>query len=82
MPTSYAGTGLGLQYIASNNLVTGTTLNLQNLQCFPGTGGTSGMLSPIGSGFTGTIWMAYTATGGSWTPQFVKIATVSAKSSS
>jgi hypothetical protein len=67
----------------SNNIANGGSISIQNLQCYPGPGvPTSGMLSPIGSSFTGTVWMAW-GTGSPWTQvQYTKIATISVKSSS
>lgn len=66
----------------SNNIVGGTTLNIQGLQCYPATGGATGMLAPIGTKFVGTVWMAWSTTSSPWTVQYTKIITVSAKSSS
>ena len=80
---NYQGSGLGLNYGSGNNIGSGATLSVQSLPCYPATGGTTGMLTPIGSGFTGTVWMVFEAPGStSWTPQFTKIATVSVKSTS
>ncbi len=71
----------GYTATSGNSISSGTTLTLPNIQCFPGTGGYSSIgLSPIGSGFTGVIWLAYATTAGG-TGQYVKIATVSVKSS-
>ncbi len=66
---------------SATSISSGEQLTLTGLQCYPGTGSTSGMLSPIGSTFVGSIWMAYSSSpGGSQTN--VKIATVAVKSSS
>jgi hypothetical protein len=79
----YQGGNLALgSYVNSNNIVSSGTITISGLQCYPAAGGTTGMLSPIGSSFTGSIWMVFSAINGQWTPQFVKIATVSVKSSS
>jgi len=70
---------LGYQPVAANeNWSSGETVSVNNLQCYPGTGSTSGMLRPIGSVFTGVIWMKSSTPG----MQFLKVATVSVKSSS
>lgn len=73
--------GGGLIWTSSNSLYNGQALSVQNLQCYPGIGGTTGMLSPIGNGFTGTIWMLYSVGSSPTNKVFVEIATVSAKSS-
>ena len=74
--------GYSTATVTMNSIASGTTLSISNLQCFPGTGALSGTgLSPIGSSFTGVIWMAY-STSAAGTGQYVKIATVSVKSSS
>jgi hypothetical protein len=71
---------------ASNSISNSASITISGLQCYPATGatgapGATGFLYPIGTGFTGTIWMGYASSlGGS--PQFAKIATVSVKSTS
>jgi hypothetical protein len=75
------GGAAGYTATSGNSISSGTTLTLPNIQCFPGTGANSPpFLTPIGSGFTGVIWLAYATTLGG-TGQYVKIATVSVKSS-
>ena len=67
----------------ANQISSGTTLPITGLQCFPGTGAVSGtMLYPIGSAFTGVIWLAHSSTPTGGQIQYIKIATVSVKSSS
>lgn len=72
-PLTVASTG--------NTFSSGSTIPVTNLLCYPGTGGYSPTeLSPIGTSFTGVIWMSYAATSGG-PQQYVKIATVSGRSS-
>jgi len=67
----------------SANVPSGTTLSVTGVVCYPGSGAysTTG-LSPIGSAYTGVIWMSYATTTTGTPVQYVKIATVSVKSSS
>ena len=70
---------LEYQPVAANeNWSSGETILVNTLQCYPGTGSTSGMLRPIGSTFIGVIWMKSNIPG----MQFIKVATVSVKSTS
>jgi hypothetical protein len=66
-----------------NAISSGTTLSISGVICYAAASGgySATTLSPIGQPFTGVLWMSYATTQGG-TPQFVKIATVSAKSSS
>jgi hypothetical protein len=70
-------------FISNGNLSSGETISVTNLQCYPTTGSTHGMLSPIGSEYVGTIWMEYyTSSANTASPQFIKVATFSVKSTS
>jgi hypothetical protein len=72
-----------LNYLSVSNgtLNSGESFSITNLQCYPAIGSINSMLSPIGSSFTGAIWMQYKLASNS-TVQFAKVATISVKSSS
>ena len=70
-------------FISDRNLSSGETISVANLQCYPATGPTYGMLSPIGAGYVGAIWMEYyTSSTNTASPQFIKVATFAVKSTS
>ena len=65
-----------------NSITSGSQPTIYNVECY-GTGGGAAIASgsPIGTSFTGSIWMVYNPTGG--VPnQFVKVATLSIKTTS
>jgi hypothetical protein len=68
----------------SNTLNTGSSLSISSLECYPGPGTAPlNYLSPIGTGFTGVMWLRYNASTTSGASNlYIKIATVSVKSSS
>lgn len=80
-----AGTALGPSITPganpapSNSITSGQTYQITGVQCALGPGQT---LSPIGSSFTGAIWMGYTTIQNTGPTQYVKIAQVALKSSS
>jgi hypothetical protein len=78
---SVAVQNLAYQTFNQSSVTSGETVDVKGLQCYPYGGSTKGMLSPIGTAFTGVIWSTYTTSPGG-TIQYVKIATVSVKSSS
>ncbi|MDE1865556.1 MAG: hypothetical protein KGH94_02870 [Candidatus Micrarchaeota archaeon] len=65
---------------STTSLGIGSQTMLTSIQCYPASGPTLGMLSPLGSSFTGFIYIAYATTPGG-TLQFVKAATMSVASS-
>jgi hypothetical protein len=68
---------------SSNSISSGSTVTFSGVQCYSGTtGSTAATPTPIGTAFTGTIWLGYTTTSGTAPLQYVKIATVAVKSSS
>ncbi len=81
---SYSGIAIPGVYptVLSNTIANGAQITVQGVQCYPAKGGITNMLSPIGSSFSGSIWMVYTTSGSSWSPAYIQIATVTAKSSS
>ena len=78
----YPGTA-GNDIVTSANITNSQTLSISGVQCWPTTGTASSTFSPIGTSFTGQIWMAYNPTSAtSPVNQYVKIATIAVKSSS
>ena len=78
-----AATTTALDVVMSANITNSQTLSISNVQCWPTTGTASSTFSPIGTSFTGQIWMAYSPTSAtSPANQYVKIATIAVKSSS
>jgi hypothetical protein len=78
---SVAVQNLAYQAFNQSSVAYGETVDVKGLQCYPYGGSTKGMLSPIGTAFTGVIWSTY-ATSPGGTAQYIKIATVAVKSSS
>jgi hypothetical protein len=78
-----SGTGYPLTVASTGNTFSsGSTIPVTNLLCYPGSAAYSPTeLSPLGTSFKGVIWMSYSATVGG-PAQYVKVATVSGKSSS
>ena len=86
--------GLTTPNPASANLINSGTISVSGVQCYPAAGGYpsptafNSVFGPIGTSFTGSIWLAYNPTSGpnpsnpDPVSQYVKIATVAAKSSS
>ena len=73
----------GGTYAVSNQIQMELTLPLTGLQCYPGaTGPPMGSVSPIGSSFTGIIWMSYSTSPTGLPVQDVSVIRFSLKSSS
>lgn len=87
---AFVGSGNLANVIAAYNsveLLNDETYQISGIQCYGATGASGSMLSPIGTSFTGSIWMAYTPSGctgsGSCSNiQYVQVARVNLKSSS
>jgi hypothetical protein len=71
----------------SGNVPAASTLPISGVQCWPTSGSSIAIIgttySPIGTSFTGVIWIAYNTSGGTGPAnQYAKIATIATKSSS
>jgi hypothetical protein len=81
--TALAGAAAAPAAAGSNTIYNSAQPTIANIQCYPATGGqTTTMLTPIGTSFTGSIWMAYLTSPGTGSFQYVKVATMNVKSSS
>jgi hypothetical protein len=67
---------------STNSIATSSTVLFSGIQCYSGSSGsTPATPTPIGTPFTGTIWLGYTTTG-SGQMYYIKTAAIAVKSSS
>jgi hypothetical protein len=78
-----SATGLANSVIEGNTILSGQTVTISNVICFTSTGSSLAANIPgVGTGFSGSIWIAYSTSGDSGPITSVaKVATINVKSS-